>query len=392
MSNPYVDLSSQASSTPSGGSLGATSPFASQGEVRQNSTYIGNRLMYSRNGDVETIFENLVGGREILNHLRWVAVGQGIILLLMLGLGFLISNDSDLPGFIQGLGELSMALYYPALLAFTIFCFVSFKSHPVSDWELLLDGFGDRAESSFIAIRRALAERKIAAEVDPFIMPEVSEKDLFKFYIVVRQGKYVGLITARPYGTGLYLAWSLRYECRYWRLYLIGAKQAVGSLFKRTAGLSRLMEMEVDRALRETLHNCVRDGVESAVTGVAADLPSTLPPAPVVLTIPRSVPPRPPRHAQSSVPPPGAYQPHAASAPSTTAVDYGGYPPAPPRAQPPPAQPPPIPPAGYAAYAPPASHWPSETPTPPDPFPGYPPVDPPPPPLPPPPYPPRGSA
>jgi uncharacterized protein YbjQ (UPF0145 family) len=133
-------------------------------------------------------------------------------------------------------------------------------------------------------------------------------------------------VSVFPYGSSLYVGWTM------WRsrrgATLIGhyLKDLVGSLFGRTGAINQMLRTERVRAMREAVHAAVREGAEVAVQGVEVPIAATFgrdvpiqdlraaavapaapvaPPTPVAPAAPASWGPAPVPGPPAAPPPPG---------------------------------------------------------------------------------------
>lgn len=273
-----VDDAAGAATSPVDASVVGTDAFASQGQLRQNQTYVGGRLMFTRNGDVEATFANIVGGGVIWGHLKGVLIVQLVVwfvaalfLVPTYALGAAQSQFGGSTGLVSGAAFLNL-VFLVVSLALLVLAFTGWDQQPMSEWELLLDERSVSADSAYAAIALALDRRDVPADVQPQRIAIDTTRGQVGNYLVVRSAPYAVYVSVLPYGTGLYLAWAMWREQRVLSLYAEWFRQ----LRNRWAGAGSLLHLllraEEARALRETVHNAVRDGVEAAVLRKKVDL------------------------------------------------------------------------------------------------------------------------
>lgn len=252
-------------------------PIATQGSGAQSTPLPTGSLAFSRNGDVETSFANLVSGKDVLRHALGLLVIQVLWFLVSSVLGFLF-----LVGVLNGVDPTSAALDPGAALdsvlgALTAMGLVFFLigvallvvplfarvQTPMSEWQIYLDERSTSVDAAYRRVQQALARRNVPARVQPVRMSHgagaVGE------HLVVSQRPYSAYVNVFPYGTGLYLSWSLWREQRAGMLYVEWVRRLARSFAGEGSLLNDLMRAEPARALREAVHNAVRDGVEAAV-------------------------------------------------------------------------------------------------------------------------------
>jgi hypothetical protein len=268
---PTYDRYERGQASPVEDDPGARS-FASESDVRQNQTYVGNRLMFTRNGEVEVNFANIVTGQLVWGHVKRVLITQLLVSVIgSTGIGLLqlaiaawqVSHYQvpKLNGFIVFLSVLLLVVSVTLL----VLAFSGSLRQPMSEWELLLDDRALRVDDAYGAISSALARRRTPA----FVTPEFISSDVVggqsRKYLIVRNEPYVVYISVMGYGTGLYLAWSMWREQRVVSLYAEWFKQLRNRWSGAGSLLHFLLRAEGARALRETVHNAMREGVESAL-------------------------------------------------------------------------------------------------------------------------------
>lgn len=261
---------------PPGQPFPAAETFASQGQVRQNQTYVGNRLMYSRNGQVEASFLNVVTGRMVWAHLKSVLVIEAIIwfiaALVTIPLSIASSLNSLGGGGESGTASVLRVLFLFLAIGVLIVMFSGQVQEPMSEWELLLDERSVSADAAYAAMARALQRRAIPAQVFFQQIAKDTTTRTVGNYLVVRNDPYVVYVSVVPYGTGLYLSWSMWREQPVTRLYAEWFRQARNKRAGAGTLLHYMLRAEDARALRETVHNAVRDGVEAAIAGQRVNL------------------------------------------------------------------------------------------------------------------------
>jgi len=241
--------------------------FAAVGEVSQNSTYVGNRLLFTRNQDVELSFVTLITIGMIWTQVK--------ILLFLEFVAWLVSFVLVLISWlIAGRGAASFMIF----VAFALYLFVliawlrSGTQEPISEWELLIDGKSTSADDAYAAIALSLSQRAVPADVRPQRIVSDVKSGQVRNYLTVRRDNFAIYVSVIPYGTGLYVAWSM------WRE--LTTAQTVADWFRqrrnRSSGAGGLLNMmlraEPVRAMREVVHNAVREGVEVALAGTRVDL------------------------------------------------------------------------------------------------------------------------
>jgi hypothetical protein len=136
---------------------------------------------------------------------------------------------------------------------------------PVSEWKTLLEDKAGAAASSYAAVFAALRRHRVpvsvgAQRVHSDLLRNVSN------HLVLVEGRYTAYATVFPYGTSLYLGWTM------WRS--VTAIQVIFRTWTRAFvdyQLRETLTSQRGRAMREAVHSAVREGVEAAVVNL--DLP-----------------------------------------------------------------------------------------------------------------------
>lgn len=270
---------------PSTGLAAATAPATSRAEARQfaavtagepNETYLGMRLTYRDEGSTERGFATRVSGWTLVV----LIFRAGLVAFLVGFVGFvlavLFSAASRPTTSSQLQGELVVVLLLVVILplaAFVLMFFIPYREQ-LSDWTMMVEGRAGSAEQAFAAVYDALRRRQVPAEISPRRIRSGFAAGYVNNYIVARTGRYRAFASLLPYGTDLFMSWSMwRTQTPIQMLFRYIA-ETVGGLFGKDH-LHVLMEAEPARALRESLHNAMREGVEAAASGRSVDVDST---------------------------------------------------------------------------------------------------------------------
>lgn len=239
----------------------------------QNESYIGERLLYQRSGEVEVGLTDAIDGSDAKRILRHAVVGA-----VVLGMGFFLlavlssfaASSSRGSGNAMGGFFAIMAFLLP--WAWMALVLLVPRTEVLSDWHLLLDGKAEIAETAYGVVYRTLTvDRQIPAMISPRRVrvgpPVRGVRNLLRISI----GKYYSYVSVFPFGRDLYLGWTL------WRrqLPLLIVVRWIGSLFGGDPGYSGMIEMEPIKAMREAVHNALRQAIEAAVVGRAIPIVET---------------------------------------------------------------------------------------------------------------------
>jgi len=226
-----------------------------------NDVYMGNRLDYRQN---DTDKDKLIQVGSAGDALRAIAIwGTVLSAIFALILAALIGGGGSSQCSYNTYGQVSCGSNNQALLILALSGYVIAavwpRRHYISRWELMLDGKGEAAESSYAMIARALRSRQIPADVQPRRVRS-ADSTTVRNYLSVKRGKYNVYVGVFPFGSSLFMTWSMWRETS--SIGIIRAVVTGGSEF------DRVIRSDPDRALREAVHNATREGIEGAVAGV----------------------------------------------------------------------------------------------------------------------------
>lgn len=233
-----------------------------------------------------------------------------------------LSSDDDA----SGAAKLFTVGMFLAIALFWVLLLLPQIEEPIAEWRVLLEGKAEAAGSAYAAIYGSLARRRIPVDAAAVrIRSDVFSREVVNNRLLISERSYVVYVTVFPYGTSLYVGWTMFRNRRGAVLIGIFLKDFVGSVVGRTGLDSQMLRTEKVRAMREAVHSAVREGVEVAVLGIEVPMAETFGhEVPIQGLTPVAVP----------APPPAAWTPAPAAPP-----------PPPPTAPPtsPPAQAPPSP-------------------------------------------------
>jgi hypothetical protein len=233
--------------------------------------------MYTRGGSVEASFLNIVTGRMVWSHLKRVLVTQAVVWVLAALVTLPLSVQASVSTAVGGADDSGLVFLLRILFALVsigllVTAFTGQVQEPMSEWELMLDERSVSGDAAYAAIAGALQRRQVPALVYAQQIVKDTPSRTTGNYLVVRDDPYVVYVSVVPFGTGLYLSWSMWREQRAGRLYAEWFRQARNRRAGTGTLVHHMLRAEDARALRETVHNAVRDGVETAIAGQQVSL------------------------------------------------------------------------------------------------------------------------
>lgn len=238
----------------------------------QNETYVGQRLLFQGAGEVEVGLTDAVDGEDAKQILKQAVLGSilvGIAATLFGGVVAVVLVGTTESFEVAG-GFLVLASLPPWLwLALVLF---GPRHQVLSDWHLLLDGRARVADTAHQVVHRALtADRRVPAAVEHGQLRVGPPVPGVRNTVRVAIGKYSVYISVFPFGNDLYLGWTL------WRrdIPIVIVLRWFASLFRGDPGYSGIIEMEPIKALRESVHNALRQSVEAVSLAPSAPVAET---------------------------------------------------------------------------------------------------------------------
>ncbi|MGW5445327.1 hypothetical protein [Streptomyces asiaticus] len=146
---------------------------------------------------------------------------------------------------------------------------------PISEWKALVEDKANAATSAYAAIQGSLGRRQIPVQAVPARVRSDIGREVVANRLVISRKPYVVYVTVFPFGTSLYLGWTM------WRrrsgFSYLGTllKDVVGGLLGVTGTVKQMLRTEGARAMREAVHSAAREGAETAIKGVEVPIAST---------------------------------------------------------------------------------------------------------------------
>ncbi|WBC16695.1 adhesin [Micromonospora sp. WMMA1998] len=241
----------------------------------QGSGDVAYRMQGLRYGGVELGLDETVSawtiirlwlGAAVVAFTVW-AVFASLALLVAIGSGL---NASDLGGGLFYIGSLlSFVVFWVALLAARI-------DEPIAEWKTLVEDRYQAADSAYAAIYGTLRNRGFPVHANAVrIRSDLLAPEMVNNRLLISDRSYSIYVSVFPYGSSLYLGWTM------WRTRrgatLIGhfIKDLIGGMLGRSGSVNQMLRTERVRAMREAVHAAAREGTEVAMQGVTVPLAAT---------------------------------------------------------------------------------------------------------------------
>lgn len=154
------------------------------------------------------------------------------------------------------------------LFSAAVFFFIFLRSkfnQPIGEWRVLLSGRSHCVDSVYSVITGVIYRRQMPLTVRARRMINDPQTRTWASRLIITDGPYTAYVTVFPYGTSLYLGWSM------WRR-RSGAALAkrffadlFGSLFGVVDLIRVMLRTDRPRAMREAVHSACREGLKVAV-------------------------------------------------------------------------------------------------------------------------------
>ncbi|GIF16580.1 adhesin [Actinoplanes teichomyceticus] len=233
------------------------------------------RMQGLRPGPVETGLDSSVPAGTLLRLWLWAAVPALLVWAVFTFLALLVhaasepslfSDDTPADALFSAGSLLAVIVFWTVLLAARM-------DEPVTQWSTLLEDRWQGADSAYAAIFGTLRRRGIPVDATAVrVRSDLLAAELVNDRLLITERDYRIHVTVFPYGSGLFLGWTMSRSRR--GAVLLGhfLKDLVGGILGRTGRVEELLRAERVRALREAVHAAVREGAEVAAQGVVVPL------------------------------------------------------------------------------------------------------------------------
>lgn len=159
-----------------------------------------------------------------------------------------------------------------SLLSFIVFWIVLLSARvdeSVAEWKTLIEERWQSADSAYAAIYGTLRRRGIPVEADAVrVRSDLLPPEAVNNRLMISDRNYQVFISIFPYGSSLYLGWTMSRGRRGVTLLGHFLRDLAGGMSGRDASIDRMLRTERVRALREAVHSAVREGADVAAQGV----------------------------------------------------------------------------------------------------------------------------
>jgi hypothetical protein len=255
---------------------------AAAGQAAPNATFLGMGLLYDQRP--EAAFDPLLNGRYLVQFAVRAAIWAGfylisyvvfsILFLLVDPGGILAAFDPGLASLVgvhlNGGGVFIMLLAFAVDLALLLTFWLLKIPFQLSEWKFSVDGKGAAAPMVFSHIADVLRDRHIpldSLQVRQLNLPGVSGT---RDYLELRGGLFYGYIGCFPYGQDLYVGWTFWVRISPLEYVWMSIKRTWETITNKSNDLYTSLRYDSARALRQSMHSAVREGIDVATSQLTA--------------------------------------------------------------------------------------------------------------------------
>lgn len=246
--------------------------FAAALSTPTDQAYVAARLQYRSSNEVENELVSGVDAGWLTGRFKYAFMVGTVAFVCTLLTGFFLTALTGGEDVIKAIGVAILLGSLCGIIGMLLFLSLP-SSFLLSEWGFTVEGRAEYADGAVSAVYRTLVAHRIPV---PLAVRRIRGDTTAQIntYLTAQTGRFHVFMGVRPYGDGLYLAWSM------WRrdrpILLLG--RLIGEGFGSLAGktdLNRWIDSEPARAMREAIHNAMREGIESAVEMRDGDLAAT---------------------------------------------------------------------------------------------------------------------
>jgi hypothetical protein len=255
---------------------------AAAGQATPNATYLGMGLLYNQRP--EGTFDPLLNARYLVQFAVRAAIWAifylisyvvfSVLFLLIDPGGLLAAFDPGLASLmgvhLNGGGVLLMLLACAVDLALLLTFWLLKIPFQLSEWKFSVDGKGAAAPIVFGHISQVLRDRHIpldSLQVRKLNLPGASGT---RDYLELRSGLFYGYVGCFPYGQDLYVGWTFWVRISPLEYAWMSIKRTWESITNKGSDLYTSLRYDSARALRQSMHSAVREGIDVAAGQLAA--------------------------------------------------------------------------------------------------------------------------
>jgi hypothetical protein len=243
-----------------------SSADAGVGQTTPNATYLGQRLLFDK--EPEASFDPIFNERFQFRLARQMGLFAGIY-----GLAGFVLLIACLVLFLLG-ARFFLEVLYPlgATVSSTVFL-VAFLLIPVpallSEWKFLVDDKATVRPVAFEHVYSALRRRRVPLDGIRVRRLNLAGREA-RDYLELRRGMFTGFISCFEQGSDLYVGWTFWVNLSPGRFLVMVVRRTWDEIRQRGNDLYVTLRYESAKALRESMHSAVREGIDVAAGRVAA--------------------------------------------------------------------------------------------------------------------------
>ncbi|MBB4745309.1 hypothetical protein BJY16_008768 [Actinoplanes octamycinicus] len=163
-----------------------------------------------------------------------------------------------------------------SIIIFGVVLLAARVDEPIAAWQTLLEDRWQSADSAYAAIYGTLRRRAIPVEATAVrVRSDLLSPEVVNNRLRITDRGYQLHVSVFPYGSSLYLGWTMGRSRRGATLIGHFLKDLAGGMAGRATPITPMLRTERVRALREAVHAAVREGAEVASQGLVVPLAPT---------------------------------------------------------------------------------------------------------------------
>ena len=229
---------------------------------------IGHADWYTEDGDTSYLAQVL--RHEPVELSLDDSVRLGIVLVAYFRAAILSILAGLVTGIVTEIAASSIPFPLLSLVVIGVYLLVFFRSklnEPIAEWKVLLAGRAHAADSVYSTISGVIRDRRLPVRVKPRRMVNDLATRTVANRLIIVDGTYTVFVSVFPFGTSLYLSWSMWRRRSGWQLATRWFTDIIGSLFGTTDIVRVMLRTDRPRAVREAVHSASREGLKVAVNG-----------------------------------------------------------------------------------------------------------------------------
>ena len=227
--------------------------------------YVGKRLSYRDSvSEGDAAFGAYEGGYVLKLLFRTWLIASVVSILVWTFLAGMAEEDPFGGG--RSYSEANNAAFFCWIILFILAGLIRERQW-ASQWEMVLDDKAGAADIAYERIADTIERRQLPLTVEERpIQPHAAAQ--LRLYLVLSFKEYSAYVGVFPFGTSLFMTWSMWRDQRTWGV--IGTH--IRDTLSGNSHFDQVIHADPARAMRDAVHNAVREGLEVAAGETSADI------------------------------------------------------------------------------------------------------------------------